>query len=144
VTLALTYWHTVRLPKPKPAVPPGWAITGLPAYLVTDGSTSAAYNTNTVLGPLHLAAHGTYWVRWNDPTSSASWQGPYTSEGQPYPAGAITHIYDNVGSYTVIVRETWTATWTLGPARGVLAGLVTQAIIPDLNVQQIQAVITNN
>jgi hypothetical protein len=112
--------------------------------LVTHGTTTATYTTNTVLGPLRLSAHGTYWVKWNDPTASTGWAGPYTQEGQPYPTGTITHTYDGVGTYAVTVRETWTATWVLGPAHGVLAGLATQATIPNLNVQQIQAVITNS
>jgi hypothetical protein len=143
VTLAVQFWKTIPLPVPKPAIPPGYAITGKTAYLVTHGTTNPpTYSFNTPLGQLTVKAAGSYAVNWGD-AYQPGWQGPYTSEGQPYPNGQITHTYDYTGTYTVTVREQWTATWTLAGAAGTLAGLQTTATVPNFQAVQYQAVITN-
>ena len=131
------------LPVPRPSIPPGYAITGKPAYLVTGGVVRPnAYIDTTPLGPLVVHATGTYFVDWGDGTSPA-WSGPYQSEGLPYPDGNIAHTYDNVGTVTVTLRERWTATWSLGPEAGTLGGLATVATIADFPIRQLQAIITN-
>jgi hypothetical protein len=141
--ISVAFWRTVPLPKPDPQVPPGYAVTGLPAYLVTNGTVRPApYTDNTPLGPLTIVATGTYSVDWGD-SSRPAWAGPYGQEGQAYPNGTITHTFDYVGTVTVTVVENWTATWTLGPDHGVLPDLETRAAIPDLQIRQLQAVITN-
>lgn len=138
--LAAQFWQTIPLPVPKPTIPPGYAITGKPAYLVTDGTVDPPSWTNaTPLGPLTVTAHGTYRVDWGDGSTT----GPFSAEGQPYPQGSIVHTYDVAGTATVTVTEQWTATWTLGAAGGALQQLQTQAAIPDLRIQQLQAVLTH-
>ncbi|MGH9059923.1 MAG: hypothetical protein ACRDZY_10470, partial [Acidimicrobiales bacterium] len=120
--------------------PPGFALTGKPAYLVTGGTVAPPpYSQATPLGPLQIVAHGSYTIGWGEGTTS----GPYDTEGLPYPHGNIAHTYDNVGGYTVTVRETWTATWTLGGAGGTLQQLHTDGAIPGFPARQVQAVITN-
>jgi hypothetical protein len=139
-TLAEEFWQTIPLPVPKPAIPPGYAITGKPAYLVTDGTVSpASFVEPTPLGLLTVTAHGTYTVDWGDGSSG----GPYTSESTGYPTGQIVHTYDRTGTVDVALHEAWTATWTLGAAAGTLGQLATQATIPGFAVRQIQAVIEN-
>jgi hypothetical protein len=139
-TLAEEFWQTIPLPVPKPTIPPGYAITGKTAYLVTDGTVApAAFVEPTPLGLLTVTAHGTYSVDWGDGSSG----GPYTSEGTGYPNGQIVHTYERTGTVRVTLRETWTATWTLGAAAGTLDQLATQGTIPGLDVRQIQAVIEN-
>ena len=143
VTLAVQFWKTIPLPVPKPAIPPGYAITGKTSYLVTHGTTApATYTYQTPLGPLTINATGTYDVNWGD-VYQPGWQGPYAAEGQPWPNGQITHTYDYVGTYTVTVREQWTATWKLAGATGTLTGLQTTATVPNFRAVQYQAVITN-
>ncbi|MCU4184573.1 hypothetical protein K6U06_09390, partial [Acidiferrimicrobium sp. IK] len=138
--LATQFWQTIPLPTPKPTLPPGYAITGKPAYLVTNGTTQPPPWTNpTPLGPLTITAHGTYTINWGDHTTT----GPYTTEGLPYPHGTITHTYDNTGHPTITITEHWTATWTLATNHGTLQQLQTTAQIPNLPIQQIQAVITH-
>jgi len=140
--VALQYWQRVPLPAPRPTVPPGWALCGKAAYLVTGGTVAPAATTNpTPLGPLTITPEGTYWVDWGD---GGGWTGPYHGEGRPWPAGTITHTYDTAGTATIRVRETWTATWSLGAAHGTLTGLTTAATIPALPVRQLQTVLTNN
>ena len=138
---AVSFWRTITLPTPKPTVPPGYAITGKPAYLVTDGTVAPApYSEATPLGLLAVVAHGTYDVVWGDGATG----GPFGGEGQPYPHGTIVHTYDDVGTVTVVVTERWSATWSIGTAHGQLDGLQTQASIPGFQVKQVQAVITQN
>jgi hypothetical protein len=137
--VATRFWKTIPLPSPHPVIPPGYAITGKPSYLVTAGTLApAAFSQATAVGSLVVVAHGSYEVDWGDGTLT----GPFTAEGAPYPDGNIAHTYDNVGSYTVTVTENWTATWHLGAAQGALGGLRTQAAIPAFAVRQVQAVIT--
>lgn len=132
------FWRTVPLPSPHPTIPPGYAITGKPAFLVTGGTTAPpAYTFPTPFGVLQIVAHGSYQINWGDGATS----GPYTSEGLPYPNGNIQHTYDNVGTYTVTVTEAWTATWSLGPLNGTLSQLQTGGTIPNFVVRQVQAVI---
>jgi len=115
-TLAVRFWHTLPLPVPKPTIPPGYAITGKTAYLVTNGTLDPTpYAENTPLGELNIMATGSYQVDWGDGTSP-TWNGPYGFEGLPWPNGSIGHTYDVTGNYSVIVVENWTASWTLGPA----------------------------
>ena len=141
--LALQFWKTIPLPVPQPSIPPGYAITGKPAYLVTHGQTAPApYVFTTPIGLLRITAHGRYSVDWGD-GSTPAWTGPYSSEGQPWPQGDITHTFEFVGSYNVLISEAWSATWTLAGASGTLGGLRTTATIAAFPVQQVQAVLTN-
>ena len=128
---------------PHPSIPPGYAITGKLAYLVTDGTlTPAHYQRATPLGPLTITARGSYFVDWGDGTLP-TWSGPYRQEGGPYPGGQVFHTYDFTGTVNVTVREVWTATWALGPAHGALSALHTTGTVPGFPVRQLQAVITN-
>ena len=131
------YWERIPLPKPKPEIAPGRAITGMLAYLETKGELTHAYSNSTAFGPLEIMATGKYTVDWGDETTT----GPHSFEGKPWPDGEITHEYINVGSYNVVVTENWTATWRLGGESGVLRTLRTTGRIDDFPVQQIQAVI---
>ena len=141
--LAQSFWKTIPLPVPRPSIPPGHAITGLPAYLVTNSTTAPApYVFPTPLGQLRIIATGQYFVDWGDPRSPG-WAGPYPFEGQPWPNGRINHTYDDVGTVTAVVREVWSAKWVLGGATGALGGLATTATIGNYPIHQEQAVITN-
>lgn len=143
VTLAVQFWRTIPLPAPHPQIPPGYAITGKTAYLVTNGTTAPpVYTDNTPLGILTVQANGSYLIDWGDGTTP-TWTGPYGQEGQPWPNGQITHVYENAGTYQVTVQEHWTATWRLAGATGTLAGLATTATIPAFRAEQLQAVINN-
>ncbi len=126
------------LPKPRPSIAPGRAITGKLAYLETKGEVTHTYTTNTEqYGPLLITAAGSYTVNWGDGTTT----GPYSFEGMPWPSGQITHEYINVGTYNIVVTEKWTAHWSLDGESGVLRTLQTTGRIDNFPVQQIQAVI---
>ena len=135
--LARRYWERIPLPRPRPSIAPGRAITGKLAFLETNGEVGHTYTTGTVLGQLDIVARGAYIIDWGDGSTS----GPHDSEGRPWPNGTITHDYLGVGSYDIVVTERWTATWRLGGESGVLRTLQTTGRIDDFPVEQIQAVI---
>jgi hypothetical protein len=128
---------------PHPSVPPGYAITGKPAYLVTGGSTNPApFIRQTPLGTLTITAVGSYEVDWGDGTVP-TWGGPYNTEGLPWPNGNIAHTFDNIGYFNIAVEENWTATWTLAGRSGTLNSLRTTAAIPHYHVEQVEAININ-
>ena len=135
--VARRFWELVNLPVPGPQIAPGRAITGKAAFLETNGKVSHTYSYNTPLGPLTIYAAGQYSVAWGDGTHS----GPYSFEGTAWPHGRITHEYQQVGTYDVVLTEQWTATWQLAGESGVLRRLATVGRIEDFQVEQIQAVI---
>ncbi|HSH58869.1 MAG TPA: hypothetical protein VK988_04345 [Acidimicrobiales bacterium] len=137
--VAQAFVRTIPLPAPRPHIAPdGTAITGLPAYLETNGSLlHEVPASDTPLGAITVEARSVYWVDWGDGTPEA---GPFAFEGEAYPAGRISHNYRYTGAYTVTVRQAWTATWPLGSDAGTIDGLRTEASIP-LQVGELQAVI---
>jgi len=142
VTLAVQFWRTIPLPVPRPSIPPGYAVTGKPAYLVTGGTVDPApFLRSTPLGRLVIRATGSYEVSWGDGAAPV-WNGPYTTDGLPWPSGFIVHTYQLAGTVSVTVREDWIATWSLAGATGTLTGLHTEATIEGFGVEQLQAVLT--
>jgi hypothetical protein len=137
--VAEAFLREIPLPAPAPRIAPdGTAITGLAAFLETNGTLSHAMGPgSTPLGPIVVEATSVYWVDWGDGTPEA---GPFAFEGEAYPTGRIWHGYRNRGDYTVTVRQAWTAEWSLGAESGTVGGLQTEASIA-LDVDEIQAVI---
>lgn len=137
LTVALSHWARIPLPRPQPRIAPGRAITGKLAFLETRGSVAYTYTSDTVFGLLEIVAKGSHHVDWGDGFSS----GPYTTDGAPWPSGNIVHDYLDVGVIDVVVTTRWTATWRLGGDRGVLPATETTGRIDDFPIEQIQAVI---
>lgn len=135
--IARRHWEEIPLPAPRPRIEPGRAITGKVAYLQTNGATAHTYTNNTVFGPLYITASGSYTVNWGDGETT----GPYSFEGLAWPDGQITHEYQVVGRYDIVVTEKWSATWSFSGQSGVLRTLQTEGRIDDFPVEQIQAVI---
>lgn len=120
-----TYWNQIiqnQLPVPNFSIPPGFALTGLTAFLTASCTTSKTFYDNTGAGTATIDATGELWVRWD---SGQGWSGPYDSCGLPWPNGTISHIYETKGSATVSLKETWIASWNLAGASGTLGGLHT-------------------
>jgi hypothetical protein len=101
------------------------------------GDVRHVYTNSTIFGPLEIVATGVYSIDWGDGDST----GPHAFEGKPWPDGRITHEYQEVGTYDIVVTERWTATWRLGGQSGVLRELRTTGRIDNFPVEQIQAVI---
>ena len=142
-TIAVNFWKTIPLPVPAPSVPPGYALAGKVAYLVTGGTVDPApFEDDTPLGLLTVKATGSYVVNWGDSAASI-WSGPYTFEGLAYPDGKITHVYENSGTYTIGLRENWSAVWSLAGYSGTVTGLSTSATIKNFVVKQLQTILAN-
>ena len=137
LSVALSHWARVPLPRPQPQIAPGRAITGKLAYLEARGSSAYHYTSDTVFGVLEIVAKGRHYVDWGDGSST----GPYATDGGRWPDGDITHDYLEVGAFDVVVTTQWTATWRLGGGSGTLPPTATTGQIEDFPVQQIQAVI---
>ena len=136
--VAEAFLRTIPLPVPGPAIAPdGQAITGLAAFLETNGSLSHVMDEPTPLGPLEVEAKGEYFVDWGDGSPEA---GPFAFEGEAYPTGRIFHHYRWTGDYTVTLRTSWSATWRLGGDSGTVEGLRTETTTP-VEVFEVQAVI---
>ena len=126
----------VRLPRPDPNIDPGYAVTGMKAYLETGDARTHRFDTiPTVLGPLRITATSTYTVDWGD----GSVTGPHTSTGGQYPDGTITHVYRYSRRVDVTVTQNWTANWTLSGQSGTIGGLRSVGAIRDFAVREVQA-----
>ena len=138
--LAGSFWalHGADLlGRPRPSIAPGYALAGKLGYLETHAATARRFSNPTPLGPLTIAATGTFLVDWGDGSGQ---QGPYDTPGAPWPDGQITHAWDDVGRYNVSVVEVWTATWSLADAHGSLAALRTDGAIRGFEVRQLESV----
>jgi hypothetical protein len=133
---AQSFWGTVPLPKPSPRIAPGWAVTGRKSYLETASAPTARFTRATPRGELVIEATGPYYVDWGDGTLA----GPFAEPGLPWPAGTVTHVYQRVGQYDVVVTQRWTAEWHLDGESGRLGGLRTGGRIDDFRVEELQAV----
>lgn len=138
-TVALAFWRQADLPAPAPYVAPGYAVTGMRAYLESRAQAEAAFVYETVLGPLTIDARsGGLWVDWGD---GAGWEGPHQSLGGPWPDGDISHLYGDKGEVTITVTQEWTATWAVGGASGTLGGMSTTGAIEQFHIGEIEAVL---
>jgi hypothetical protein len=60
--LAVQFWQTIPLPVPHPSIPPNYAVTGMPAYVVTNGTLAPSpYQLllARMMGPGVCHEHGT-------------------------------------------------------------------------------------
>jgi len=122
---------------PTPEIDPGYAIAGKTAYLETKGNLHPPTQTRaTPLGDIDVTFTGQYRVDWGDGTTET-----FTTEGEPWPTGRITHTYTHVGYYNVVVTIEWTARWRIATTTGEITnGLASVARIDNFEVRQLQAV----
>jgi hypothetical protein len=136
--------RTIRddMPRPTVEVPPGYALTGMEAYLVTNHHLEYGPVTHTVdLGIAELdvtvTATGVTEVDWGDGTVAT-----YHAPGTPWPDGSVTHTYRDSGVVTISVTDIWQVTYRV-PALGIedtIAAPLPTRTLDDFEVQQVQAV----
>ncbi|MGI8685998.1 MAG: hypothetical protein ACR2MO_13080 [Acidimicrobiales bacterium] len=138
---AVAVLERVPLPAPAPHIAPGWAITGKLGFLepnlpvpVVAGKPTLTDTRATELGDMSLTATAVYRVDWGDAET-----GPHDGPGGPWPAGNITHLWTDMGTYDVVVTAEWTVDWRMGTAAGRLT-TTTQGTIAGFRVEQLQAV----
>ena len=135
---AARFWQRMDLPELAPRIAPGKALVGLPAYLETGGAPTVTAGGPTPFGPLTITATRSVTVDWADGPGSVT--GPHTGVGGPHPDGDITWVYGRSGDRDVAVTQTWTATWSIGPAGGTFSGRGTTSTLFGFPVEQVQAV----
>ena len=137
--LALLIWQTqIPLPHPAPYIAPGYAITGKRAYLeIRDNPSLSPQHFNELGYDITVEATSTYDVVWGDGAESRD----VSSTGGPYPSGNITHVYDNIGTYTVRILQTWHGRYTVNGTTGTIdVPLTTDGAIQGFPVHQLEAV----
>ena len=136
--VAATWSQSAVLPNPSLRIRPGYAVTGLAAYL--EIGTPAPW-TVSIADPVRNDAitiscgHTSFDVSWGDGTPVQQ----TSSTGGPYPNGNVKHVYQQAApSYTVAVTEHWSCRWS-DPAGngGTLTGLRSAGRLP-LEVREIQ------
>ncbi len=138
---------TDQLPRPELSVPPGYAMTGMPAYLVTGDDHDLAFNTNRQVDiegfafDIDISATGVSTVDWGDGTESVT----YTEPGRPYPDGEVRHTYRDRGDVDISITDEWEVVFTATTGTGTtLTDTITATLatttLPDVEVQEYRAV----
>jgi hypothetical protein len=122
-------------------VAPGWAMTGMPAYLEVQGERTFEHRTD-LPAPFSMAVtfegSAEYEVDWGDGTVT----GPHATAGGPHPEGDIVHTYADTTQTEVVVTATWTGVWSVGEHRGELPPIERRHELP-LEVRELQSVRTS-
>ena len=137
--IAASWSQSATLPNPRLRIRPGYAVTGLTAYL--EIGTPSPW-TVTIPDPVRNDAitvscgPTTFDVNWGDGSPVEQ----TTSTGGPYPNGDVTHVYQQAApSYTVAVTEHWACRWSDPQGNGgTLTGLRSAGRLP-LEVREIQS-----
>ena len=145
--LAEAFIHAVAFEPPDPRIRPGYAITGLPAFLEPGGTDAIAPITrpDSPYGTFHAEAEPTLRVHWGDGavhavTDERGWIEYGSRSGGPWPHGDITFVYRDPGTVTVSVVREWAFHWSFsaGPSGVLVFPLAGQA--GPLPIDEVQAV----
>lgn len=136
VAAALAWERQVQLPEPALRIAPGWALTGKTAYLEIMGPRELDREYQALGYPITIAATSILDVDWGDGTVERG----IRRRGGPWPSGDITHVYTDLGTYTVTVTQRWTANWRVGSQQGVIADRLVTTGSLQLEARQVQAV----
>lgn len=135
--VAQQWSKTAHLPPPGITVAPGYAVTGLTAYLqiAAHSPWAAAFADPIRADTISVSCTGTgFDVDWGDGTRTST-----TSPGGPYPTGDVTHAYQQASTGAPLgVTEHWSCAWSdqVGDA-GTIAGLASAGHLP-LEIREIQ------
>lgn len=132
-----------HLPRPEPEIPPGWALTGMPAYLVTHhelhyGPASHTVNLDPFPVTVEITAEAVTIVDWGDGTVTT-----HNVAGDPWPDGLVHHTYRDEDVVTVTVTDVWHVEFRVTSPTTISDSLEAELeprTIDDLEVRQIQAI----
>jgi len=98
-----------ELPEPGLVVQPGYAVTGLTAYLEIHTPDDLAFTFAGFRNAVFATCRWTSFdVDWGDGSPVAG----VTSVGGPYPSGDVTHVYQQASATDDLhVTETWSCPW---------------------------------
>lgn len=136
------YVRSDQLPRPELSVPPGYALAGMPAYLVTGHSLAhelpnLAVNLGVVQASLRWAAEATMTVDWGDGTVTT-----HSRPGTGWPDGEVVHTYVDGGTYTITVTDTWTVSYEIDEVVGTLTETLAPVVLEGVEVRERVAVRT--
>lgn len=103
------------LPRPEPELPPGYALTGMPAYLVTHHDLTYQRPEPLILEfqgtrlAVDVTGQATMYVDWGDGTGEHA----YTRPGRPYPDGEVRRAYAHKGTTQLTIVDEWTLDYTV-------------------------------
>ena len=143
--VAQAFVRSIGVPVPEPRIDPGWAMTGMPAYLEIHGQEGFTHTEEIAgFGQLRVSFEPTHFeIDWGDGTIKVVDDG---RTGAPYngdQSQQISHTYVDVDEGTVVrVEARWLATWELAGFNGVVGGLQTSEEFP-LEVREMQSVRTS-
>lgn len=136
------------LPRPEPSVPPGYALTGMPAYLVTGhelayGPDEHEVDLEIMQVDVEVTGQATSAVDWGDGSDIQTYDQP----GLAHPDGGVSHTYAETGKVTIEIVDTWTLDYEVyRDGAHVISDTATfdldPATLDDLEVEQLQAVRT--
>jgi hypothetical protein len=136
---------TGQLPRPELAVPPGYALAGLPAYLVTGDEHDLTHSASesVSIGPLELTldvtATGSTTVDWGDGSAPTTHGVP----GQPYPDGEIRHTYTDRDTVDITVTDSWDIAFDVSGAMSVsdtVSAELAEVVYEGLEVREMRPV----
>jgi hypothetical protein len=140
---------TDHLPRPEPTVPPGYAMTGMAAYLVTDhelvyGPVDHEVDLEIMQLTVRVNGTATTTVDWGDGTVLT-----YDQPGLAYPDGEVTHTYADTGDVTIQITDSWRLTYDVYRDGDVIISNVLEldlapVALEDLEVRQMQSVRTSS
>ncbi|MFW5933522.1 MAG: hypothetical protein ACOCT8_02210 [Actinomycetota bacterium] len=136
-----------QLPRPEPSIAPGYALTGLPAYLDTGTGHALTYDRSltVAVGPfafdVTVSATGASQVDWGDGSATEV----HLEPGRPYPDGMVHHTYRYRGRVEVTVTDRWTIDFVATDAAGASVSDTVEAslapeVLADLPVHGYRAV----
>lgn len=138
------------MPPPDPRIPPGRAITGLPAFLEPNGQTVHTVSLE-IFGSTFTATfhHVAYDVNWGDGTPTQRYG--HTQVAGAYPDGEIRHAYQDRGHVIVSVTQYWAGWWSYDGVPGAIApvsnrpipGTLWSANSVDLPINEVQGIRTD-
>jgi hypothetical protein len=135
----------IPLPEPQLRIDPGFALTGLPAYLVINDQSTFTVDENLAgWGMMRVRLRPTRFViDWGDGTVETIADGRTGVAHDGDVSQQISHVYRWSDSHVrVSVRSDWQAVWQIGGFSGVVDGLVIDATL-DLPVREYRAVRTD-
>lgn len=136
-----------QLPRPEPSIAPGYALTGMPAYLDTGAGHALTYDRSlpVAVGPfafeVAISATGTSRIDWGDGSPTEV----HLEPGRPYPDGTVHHTYRHRGRVEVTVTDRWTIDFAATDAAGASVSDTVEAslapeVLTDLAVHGYRAV----
>jgi hypothetical protein len=132
-----------QLPRPTLSLPPGYAITGLRTYLVTEheltfGPATTQIDLGIVTLGVTISGTGSSSVDWGDGTVTS-----HDTGGTGYPDGAINHVYTDAGTVDITVTDRWTVSYEAGPFVGTIEAPLAPVTLPGVEIQERQSVRTD-